>query len=412
MLEIWPEFPVFVYSPGYQTKEAGDDVAAALRLNHRVSRIRIEKTSDSEWETFAPLIHRPFPILIHLWIQPSIAIKNVISRSFLGGSAPSLRDLHLVRIPFPALPELLLSATNLVRLRHDRIPCSGYIPPQAMVTGLSALTRLKSLSLSFRSPQSLPQRAIRIPPPHTRTLLPALTYLLLQGSPEYMEDLVAQIDAPLLESVQITLFNQEVLEVSELAKFVRRADKLSLLDQAKVIVRSFSISITLSPNLLRGEVESDTLTLHLRCPESALRLSYIGQFCVSCLPTLSPFESLHIHFARQSRWQDVVDNLDPQWLDFLCLFSTVKSLFLSERVDSRVAQTLRGLSAERVMDVLPALKNLIIPWLKPSPPVQEAISEFADARQLSGHPLFVCDWDDWFMAGGYIETGPPGFDDS
>jgi hypothetical protein len=33
----------------------------------------------------------------------------------------------LVGVPFPALPELLLSATNLVRLCYDDIPRSGYI---------------------------------------------------------------------------------------------------------------------------------------------------------------------------------------------------------------------------------------------------------------------------------------------
>ena len=41
---------------------------------------------------------------------------------------------------------------------------------------------------------------------------------------------MAQIDTPLLESMAITLFNQEFLEVSELSKFVHHADRLSLVD--------------------------------------------------------------------------------------------------------------------------------------------------------------------------------------
>jgi len=150
-------------------------------------------------------MQHPFPSLTHLWVHPPFQ-QSVISCSFLGGSAPSLLDLALIGVPFPQLVELLLSATNLVHLRYNNFTGSGYIPPQAMVTGLSMLTRLESLSLTFESPRDIPDRAIRTPPPHTHTLLPALTYLYFKGPSEYMEDFVAQIDAPLLESVQIRKF--------------------------------------------------------------------------------------------------------------------------------------------------------------------------------------------------------------
>ena len=393
MLDIWPELPIYVHDCECPTKEARDNVVAALRLNHRVSGVHLQKSSDSEWETLVPLMQHSFPVLTHLWVKLRVSITNPISRAFLGGSAPSLRDLQLFGVPFPALPELLLSTTNLVCLWHNNIPRSGYISPQAMVTGLSALTQLESLSMSFQSPQSLPDREIRIPPPHTRILLPSLTYLHFRTVPAYMEDLVTQIDAPLLESVQITLFNQEFLEVSELAKFVHRADKLSLPHQAEVTFRSDSISITLSPELLLRSFNPNTVMLNLACAGSALRLSYLAQFCASCLPTLSPFESLHIHVSMYHMWQDVIDDPDPQWLELLRLFNTVKDLRLSKTVAPHVAQALRMLLVERVMEVLPALENVFISRLEPSGPVQEAISEFADARQRSGHPVSVHDWE-------------------
>ena len=226
MLDIWPEeLPVYIHEYGHPSKEAIDNVVAALKLNHRVSVICLENSSTAVWETFAPLMEHPFPELTHLWIKSYPPIQNVIPCSFLGGSAPCLQDLSLIDIPFPTLPELLLSATNLVRLQYNSIPRSGYISPQAMVTGLSALTRLQTLWLTF-PPESRSYRAIRIPPPHTRTLLPALTYLCFRGVPEYMEDLVVQIDAPLLDGIEITLFHQEVLEVSQLAKFVCRVESL------------------------------------------------------------------------------------------------------------------------------------------------------------------------------------------
>jgi len=390
MVDIWPELPIHISDVDLPSKECVDYIAAALRLNHRVAGIYFDNTEEPEWEILAPLMQRTFPALERLWVQPHAGgIKNALSSSFLGGSAPCLRDLTLIRVPFPALPELLLSATNLVNIIYAIVPRSGYISPQAMVTGLSALTRLESLSLTFRSPGDLPDRAIPIPPPDTRTLLPSLTDLRFYSSSGYIEDFVAQIDAPLLDSVRITLFNQEVLEVSELANFLRRADKLSLSHQAEVILQADSISITLSPKLLLGKLDPKTFMLNFTCHESALRLSYLAQFCASFLHTLSPFEFLHIHNSMYHTWEDVIDDPDPQWLELLHPFTTVKDLLLSGTVAPYVAQALRGLPVEQVTEVLPALENVFISRSEPYGPVWEAISEFADARQLSDHPVSI-----------------------
>ena len=395
MLDIWPELPIYIWAFDFTMEETTDNVVAALRLNHRVSGIRFNQLTNSTWKTFAPLMEQPFPALTHFSLRPRPYFpKHVISRSFLGGSAPRLQDLDLDSLSFPALPNLLLAATHLVRLQYDDIPSSGYISPRAMVTGLSALTRLESLSLTFQSPGDLPDRTIRIPLPHTRILLPSLTYLRFQGAPEYMEDLVAQVDAPLLESIVIELFLQEVLKVSELAKFLRRADKLSLAHHARVIFKSVSICITLSsPKLLFRHIVPKTLMLDLTCDVSALRLSCLAQFCASSLPTLTPFESLYIDIPIYFASEDFIDNPDPQWLELLRIFTAVKHLHLSKTVARHVALALRGLLVGQVAEVLPALENVFIPGLEPSGRVLEAISDFTDARRHSGHPVSIRDWE-------------------
>jgi len=395
MLNIWPaELPVYIYGSSHPSKEAIDNVVAALKLNHRVSVICLQNTSTPAWETFASLMEHPFPELTHLSIMPFIPMRNVVPSAFLGRSAPCLRDLSLIGIPFPALPELLLSATDLVRLQYDNVPHCGYISPQATVTSLSVLTRLESLSLTFPLPQDLPDRAIRISPPHTRTLLPALTYLCLRGVPEYMEDLVSQIDAPLLEGIEITLFHQEVLEVSQLAKFICRVDSLSLIDRAEISFHDDSISVKLSQELQLPGIDPKTLKINLDCYEMNLRLSYLAQFCASFLPTLSPFECLHILVqCRCIPWRRVVDNPDPQWLELLRLFNAVKDLRLDEIVAPHAAPVLGRLPAEQVSEVLPALEIVFISGLNPFGPVKEAISEFTDARQLSGRPVSIYTWE-------------------
>jgi hypothetical protein len=115
MLDIWPQLPVYIEAiGGFITKEEGGSCIAPFGLNRRVSGIRLEKTSRFAWETFLPLMQRPFPALTHLTVRLKDSIANEImfmngmSRSFLGGSSPpSLRVLDLVCFPFSALPELL-----------------------------------------------------------------------------------------------------------------------------------------------------------------------------------------------------------------------------------------------------------------------------------------------------------------
>ena len=85
-----------------------------------------------------------------------------------------------------------------------------------MVSCFSALTSLETLQISFDPPLSRPDRNSRRPPPLTRTLLPALTHLVFRGVSEYLEVLVARIDAPLLDKLYITFFHQLIFDTPQL----------------------------------------------------------------------------------------------------------------------------------------------------------------------------------------------------
>ncbi|KAI0288893.1 hypothetical protein BC826DRAFT_1107413 [Russula brevipes] len=142
----------------------------------------------------------------------------VLPDSFLGGSAPRLRTVQLDGVPFPAMPKLLSSAGDLVDLFLSNIPHSGYISPEAMVTCLSELTKLKTLSIEFRSPLSRPDEPS--PPLSIRTTLPALNQFVFRGVSEYLEDLTSQIDAPLLSNFRVRLFNQLIFNTPRLCAFI------------------------------------------------------------------------------------------------------------------------------------------------------------------------------------------------
>jgi hypothetical protein len=125
----------------------------------------------------------------------------VIPDAFLGGSAPLLQEIYLDGIRFPNLPNLLSSTSDLVELTLKYIPMTGYIPPDVMATCLSGLTKLQSLTIAFYPTD---QR----PPPSTHAVLLSLDDLQLDGPHGYIEDLLDQLDAPLLKSGELQ-FNDD-----------------------------------------------------------------------------------------------------------------------------------------------------------------------------------------------------------
>ena len=400
MLNIWPELPIHVSYHGdlrLEAAEGTDNVTAALKLKGSISRISLRIDSCSAvWENIAAVMQDqdPFPILryldLHLWSSGEMI--PVISDSFLGGSAPRLKHLFLHGILFPALPNLLLSATNLVILWLSDIPHSVYISPEAMVTYISVLTRLKTLSLRFRSPRSRPDRAGRFLHPSSRTLLPALTFFGFKGATEYLEDLVSRIDVPLLESSDMTFFHQILFDIVQFPNLASHMEMFTGLGRADVVLLGYYINITLSPK--GGTVDSIKLKLEIPCTELDWQLSTLAQVYNLCLGTLSSLECLSICDHRYSppRWQDDMEN--TQWLELLDPFAAVKDLYLSQEVSLHVASALKELSEERLTEVLPALQDIFIDDLQPFGFIQEAFRDFVAMRrrQVSGLPVAIHRW--------------------
>jgi hypothetical protein len=202
-LGIWPTFPIVIRYGGIGRKFADEDnVLAALEHPSRVCEIKLYDITGPQLERITTLMQESFQALasLHLWSE--CADVPVLPGDFLGGSAPRLQELVLFRIPFPALPTLLSTSSDLVRLKLLEIPQTGYISPEAMVAALATLTRLRTLHIGFQLPSSRPGK---IPLSLTRTVLPALTSFQFHGIPEYLDHFAARIDAPLLEKIDTIL---------------------------------------------------------------------------------------------------------------------------------------------------------------------------------------------------------------
>ena len=382
MLDIWPELPIVIITRrGMSQSQDANNIIAALKQHNRVAKIDIEEIPNSFLTRMGAMEMRdPFSALTSLRLHSSLDAQ-ALPDSFLGRSAPRLQTLTLFGIPFPALPNLLLSTHDLVSLDLWKIPLSGYISPDAMVTCLSALTRLEKLVLHFRFPRSRADRENRLVPRLTRIVLPALTKLSFKGNSEYLEDIVAQIDTPLLNEFNITFFNQLIFDAPSLRDFISRTETFKAPHQARVAFFPNEVEVGLYPRI--GDVFHKILSLAISCSPSDWQLSSLAQICDSALSPFPTLERLKI-FNIQS-WEDDVEN--AQWLELLHPFTSIKDLLLDGRSIPHGA--LEQLARERVTEAVPALQNLFSEGSQLSKPVKNAIGKFVAARQLSGRPVAV-----------------------
>jgi hypothetical protein len=388
MLDIWPPFLISIRIENRRWQGVNDDnIIAALEYSDRVCEIDLSTLLDLQLEMFLSVTQQPFPALTSLVLGHRYGPVSVVPDSFLGGSAPGLRNLSLLCIPFPGLPKLLLSSTHLVDLRLWRIPHSGYFPPEAMVSCLSVLTRLGTLELDFESSQSRPDQRIRCPHPPTRILLPVLTDLCFKGVREYLEALVAQIDAPLLEMLEITLFHEPIIDIPQFTQFISRTPIFGALDNS--VVESFYPSREVSVTLRRAFYKA--FKLGISYDESALQLSSLADLC-SSFPQghILAVEHLYVTWDELWHWEDVIEN--REWLELLHQFNSVKSLYICQEAVPYILPPLQELAAERVTEVLPALQTLFFRGTS-SRTVQDRIGQFVAARQLSGHPVAISCWE-------------------
>lgn len=398
-LEAWPPLPIVIYGWKHEMPRVTDFVSA-FKHNHRVCRVLLSDMSSSLLERVLALMQQPFPALTSLQLSSGDNEAPTLSDSFLGGSAPRLQNLQLNCISFPGLPKLLVSATSLVTLRLRHIPHSGYFSPEVIVIVLSAAsTRLEEFELIFQSPRSRPDRERRRPPPPTRSVFRALARVEFYGASEYLEDLVARIDAPLLERFDITFFHQVIFHTPQLAQFISRTPQFKTREEACVTFYSRTAVVTLpSPQMCHRILE-----LKISCSQADWRLSSMAQICSSSLPLLSSLERLYVSEEEylQSCWQDDIENV--QWLEILRPFITVKTLYLSREFAPRIAPALQELVGGRATEVLPALRSLFLEQCHPPRPVQEAFEKFVAARQLSGHPVAISHWDRKQVNGSVVD---------
>ena len=370
MLKVWPPLPIVIHGNFFfSTVTSGlDNIIAALKHDYRICDLSLHHPSSPQLEKVVDAMRQTFSALSILELRlPEQSALVVLPDSFLGGSAPRLQTLVLKGILFQALPKLLLSTTRLSTLSLLDIPHSGYISPGVMVTYLSALTNLERLCLGFPSPSTCPNHANQPSPPSTRTVLPALTSFGFTGFTKYLEDLVARIDAPILDSFSLSFSDELAFDIPQVVQFIGRTPKLKVPIEAKLIFDFHGVEFTLplpSPIVDKEDERLDDeelilgTSINLRYPQ----ISSLAQARGSSLFPLSTVKRLVIRENDDPSmdWDGDIDIEDVRWL--LCPFTAVETLYLSEELEPHIEPALPDLDGERMTEILPALQDIDYAW--------------------------------------------------
>ena len=284
------------------------------------------------------------------------------------------------------LPRVLLSAHELVSLRLDNIPISGYISPEFFATGLAVTTRLKHLVISFLPPMS-PNPRNTASYPQNRAVLPALTDFQFRGDVDYVESLVSKIDAPALERFTVTLFEQSSFDIPHLSQFIGRAKALRSPHQTFIELSHAEITFIHDFQLSPASPSPRTFKLHLSYDEIDLQMPTLVHFSRQLSALLASPERLDVVASSDCfLWRDSSEADSVQWLELFRLFTGVKRLGVSSALAPIVASTFEQV-AETSDGILPLLCELHMDGSLAS--TSSAVERFAAERERSGYPVSV-----------------------
>src|SRR6266851_2972178 len=336
-----------------------EDIIAALERHDRITYIKFAMISGSELETLSAFMQKPLPALTELFIMGES--MPVVPETFLGGSAPRLRKCGLHDIEFPALPTFLMSTSQLTDLTLTNIPG---ITPEVMATCLATLPNLTVLSLEpdFEV-DSVDLPGFPSPPPLARADLPALTHFFFEGDDQYLEKLVARIDAPFLYHIKVFFLTLPIHALSQFYRFIARTEHLREAHQAMVALDHGTFSIT------------NKSGIHLRLSSlyasSGWKISSMARLCNDISPLLSQVASLELHGFKlpQVQSQDDMESMTLQ--NFFRPFPVVEHLYVFGELVSVIAHVLGTLTGDSAAQVLPVLRSISFEERRPSGSIQE-----------------------------------------
>ena len=372
--------------------EDEENLVTLLREPHRISEIWLTITGSLS-SRLAIEMQKEMPLLKTVRLMAQDVHEPFLPDKFLGGSAPHLSVISLYGIAFPALPKLLLSTSNLTSLELCDIPISGYFSPEALVVGLSEMTRLKSLTIGFDFWMSHFHVNNSYTHPRGHTVLPVLTNFKFSGDNEYLEAIVSRIDTPLLELADLRFFNRFAFEIPHLTHFIRRTSQMGLPNRVKIAMSGCGFSVALVHQTGAPHTAPALLYLQITCRQFHSQPTTTPPIFRQLSPFFSGVELLELYaFPPVANGRDALDS--AQWVELLRPFSSVERLRVIDELVLDIVRVLQLVTSEPELDLFPVLRELSMGNSQEFAAELDSIAPFIGARRLSGgHPIVVSNWD-------------------
>ena len=368
---------------GTTARKNEDSVHLGLQQCGRVHRIALRAPSSS-LRTWLEPMNNLFPRLKDLiLLSTDIEEMSLMLPETL--QAPDLRRLLLHGIGLPKGWPLLSSAIALSTLSLTNIGASCYFSPGHLVTQLQGLPHLEELSIGFAIRIPLPsseQQLLLAPiPPVT---LPSLRRLTFHGVDAYLDNLVAQINTPLLERLSLAFFFNLSFILVNLTKFICRTEGFGCL-VARIVFDKEGASID------TGHYEQwdiGRLSLRVNCEPLERQVESATQVCIALGNVLYAVEELTLDLnggGMAADWEDTLDN--PLWHELLLPFIGVKKLHIGPSLTFELSRALESVAGGLVLGLLPELRELEI-QLEVNR-AKTAFSVFTETRESIGRPIHL-----------------------
>ena len=383
MLAHFPPLPIIIDHFDREHNFAPEDeegVILALKHRDRVRRIRLEKPIPTLQKLLIGL-DGVFPILEFLLIENQRHVKptteNIVNLDLPETfRAPNLRHIVLMNFAIPIGSPIIATMGNLVTLSLNLIPPSVYFHPNALLQRLLHMPHLEVLGIAFNTHNGVERQLLRTPI-LTHVTLPNLRWLGFQGTNAYLEALLPRITIPLLEKLQIFLFNEPTYFIPHLQQFIRRNLRLNTIT---ITFRLDHLSVKAYPH--KG-ARLYTLAMSLGGRHLDHQVASAAQVFHSHGTVFSAAEHLILKSNRRSsEWISGANR--TQWRELLGSFVNVKTLFVDGGLVRPLSRILQPGEGESPSELLPELQELSSSARGAR---RDAFTPFIDARQKAGLPV-------------------------
>ena len=301
--------------------------------------------------------------------------------------APNISHLTLRGIDLPNRLRILSPATSLVTLVLTNIRASGYFRPRLLVARLGSLPQLEELSVGFSIPMPRPSAENELLGKlATAVTLPNLKHLRFKGVSSYLERVVAQIRAPLLERLDIALFNQIAFGLPHLFHFTNIAAGLKL-PVMEVRFAHDAVSIIMGHHYEQRQY--GFFAVDVICGQLDWQIDCAAQICGTLMPVLFGVEKLTLDFYAQmmpTEWQKgEIDGIT--WHELLRTFTGVKELHICAALLEELSSALQVNDVGSDPGLLPGLQEISCECERSH--AHELFNSFINARRIAGRPVTI-----------------------